>query len=126
MYLQYTYTNPVATSGGSGSGIYYYHLPSGYTINTSVIQMISTPVDGSAYGTILGYANFETFAPSTIRIANNCGVYCTGPSQVSIFIPSRTDFLTGTSILMAWHSSEWQIATQGCARYSFNCEIPIN
>jgi hypothetical protein len=129
MYLQFSYSNPTANTGGSGTGVYLYNLPSGYTIDTSLIQTVTPGVaattNQNAYGTSLGNASFEIFSPySQPATCLGVSVYATSTATIAIFIPSY--YQGSISSLYIWHGSTYfgyNPATYH--RYTFNCSFPI-
>lgn len=94
MFLQFCYNGNTTNAGGSGNGVYFYNLPSGFSINTSMIQTVSPGAPGTtnqtAYGTILGSATLEYLpgGASAPAYSNSCYIYSNASSKLCIFSPT--------------------------------------
>ena len=132
MYLQFTYINPTATTNvaGVGNGVYFYNLPAGYTIDTSLIQTVtpgsSSTANQNAYGPNLGYAALDWFVPFTNKVTClGVSVYATSTTSVSIFIPSAVENGALSVNSFMWHGSTFFGYQPGYNRYTFTCSFPI-
>ena len=126
MYLSFTYTNSTVNGGGAGSGVYLYNIPSGYTINTSLIQtaLPATGTSQTCYGTKVGTAQLSSFSGSSSSFG--CNVYCSGVSQLVLFAPVYiAGATTGTLYAYQQSSVGYSYAGSSGLSYTFECCIPI-
>ena len=130
MYLEYSYSNPTANVGGFGSGVYLYKLPSGYTIDTTIIQSLTPGAPATtmqnAYGTILGSSALDIFSPAAIPASCFCtSIYATTTTTLALFIPAFYQNAT-INALYIWHGSTYFPYNANYNRITFNCSFPIS
>ena len=119
MYLEFYYYHTTNTGAGNGNGVYYYTLPSGYTIDTSIVKSV-VPTTGTttAYGSVIGRANLDIF---TTNSSLNAEMVCSGNNTLSIFVPSYSNGLN----TFQYHSSVYFAYNGANIRNAFSCSFPI-
>ena len=122
MYLSFYYgwTNGY-TDGGAGSGVYLYNLPSGYTLNTSLVAVqtpaITTTSDYSK-GTIIGTGDIAYWGTDD---AVTVSVFAINSTQIALHIRATQTTLNWNH----WHASDGFQYSDTNLFVTFQCSFPI-
>jgi len=111
LYVSFYYSQ--ATPGSAGSGTYLFNLPSGFSINTSIINAASTSYTGSVLGTA---------SMNNIGVGSGWGqVLAYNSTQYQILINSP-----GSSSSQPLSSSYFNLGSTNTLIYTAYLMVPVN
>lgn len=121
LQIAFTYFAASSTGAANGSGAYLFSLPSGFTIDTTVAPIVTTPTSVSN--------DFCGFSASTLGIGvagvnvseTTCAVVGSSTTTVSLMSTQSTNSSVQNTLV---GSGSFPIANTGCY-YKFTAEIPI-
>lgn len=121
LHIAFSYYAAVSTGAANGSGAYKFSLPDGYTIDTSVATIVTSPL--CAANNMCGFVDsiFGTGFAGNASSVTSCFIVGSSSTTVSM-VGTQTSNSSDINTLIG--SAAFQIVNGGCF-YKFTAEIPI-